>query len=162
MADELRLVLADRFRDVGLFESFNCWDGDEGEAWTSEVQLYVQTRVLSEAQHTFKWVVDDQLAGVAAIDVGSMEMPLLKPDHDEPVWDLRVVALACPLQRGGRSAMLFEEAFRLMRVLDETRDFVVGAIHPENERSFKACAAVGLERLFTRPDGYWVVMGAVP
>lgn len=162
VADEVRLVLADRWRDATLFASFRCWDGSELALWAHEVQTYVQSRVLSEAEHTFKWLVDDQLAAVAAFGVDSMELPLLRPDHEEPVWRLRVLALACPLQRRGRSEPLFQEVFRLMRLLDNSRDFVLGVVHPENSWSFKACAAAGLDKLYCRPDGYWVVMGGIP
>jgi len=126
------------------------------------VQTYVQTRVLREAQHTFKWEVQGELVGLAAFDAADMEMPRRLPDHDEPIWYLRVVALSCAFQRSGRSQAVFTEAFRMMRVLDDSRDFVVGAVHPENSWSFKACAAVGLDKLYCRPDGYWVVMGEIP
>lgn len=161
MADEPKLVLADRWRDATLFESFECWNGDETATWAHEVQTYVRTRVLAEAQHTFKWVLGDQLAAVAAFDVGSLALPLARPDHDEPVWYLHVVALAWPLQRCGHSRGLFREVFRFMRLLDGSREFAMGVVHPENTWSFKACASVGMEKLYPRPDNYWVVIGPI-
>ena len=162
VTDDLRLALADRSKDAPIFEAFRCWGPGSTAPWAQEVEAFVQTRVLREAQHTLKWVVDGQLAAVAAFDVDQMEFPLLHPDHDEPVWYLRVVALTCAMQRAGRSQAVFSEVFRLMRLLDESRHLVYGVVHPDNSWSFKASATAGLDKLYRRDDGYWVVCGPIP